>query len=325
MNLRDLEYVVALAETGRFVAAAAKCHVSQPTLSSQVAKLEAELGVSLFERSRRGVIPSEVGREIVERARTVLQQTRELTERARGARGLLGARLRLGVIPTAGPYLLPHVLPVLRGEYPGLEIYIREALTDQLMEQLRAAELDVVVASPPLGLDGLEHQPLVQEEFVAAVPLNHPLARQSAVRPADFEHQRMLLLEEGHCMRNQTIALCEWSKAHSEVTVQATSVEGLRQMVSLGMGCTFLPKLASIGPFAAAAPTAIRPFRESPPSRTLILIWRRSHPRAGGLRELGQRLGAALAGAAEERSRREPRSAQPAGSTASTSRRPRPP
>lgn len=298
MTLRDLEYVVALADTGQFLAAAAKCHVSQPTLSTQVAKLEAELGVSLFERTRRGVIPSEVGREVVARARAVLVQTRELTEHARGARGRLGARLRLGVIPTAGPYLLPHVLPVLRREYPGLEIYIREALTDQLIEQLRAAELDVVVASPPLALGGLEHEPLIREEFVAAIPLDHPLARQSAVRPADFEHERMLLLEEGHCMRNQTIALCEWSKAHSEVTVQATSIEGLRQMVSLGIGCTFLPKLATIGPFAAATPTAIRPFSEYPPSRELILLWRRSHPRAAGLRELGLQLGTAISAAA---------------------------
>lgn len=300
LTLRDLEYVTALADTGQFITAAERCGVSQPTLSTQVAKVEAALGVLLFERARRGVIPTDAGREVVDRARTILLDVRELTARARAPRAAFGGRLRLGAISTAAPYLVPHILPVFRAAYPGVELYIREGLTEPLLEQLHATVLDVVVVSPPFDGDGLEECELGKEEFVVALPPGHALAAQREVAAADLAAQRILLLEEGHCMRDQALALCEWSRASVDVTVHGSSVEGLRQMVSLGIGCTFLPKLATIGPFADAAPTVIRPLRQPRPTRGLVLAWRRTHPRTGELRALGAILGNAIhAGAAE--------------------------
>lgn len=294
MTIRDLEYFVALAETRHFGQAAERCHVTQPTLSMQIAKLEQELGAKLFERDKRRVSLTDAGRQILARAGSILDGVHEIRELARGLTGGLSGPFYLGVIPTIGPYLLPHLLPELRAIYPDVKLYLREDKTDQLVEQLQHSALDAAILSLPLDTRDLDYTVFFREELVAGLPDSHPLARQKRIAMAELAGEPILLLEEGNCMRDQILNICSGSRPADPEGYRASSVESLRQMVSAGMGCTFLPKLSTIGPFAASSPIAIRSLHSPTPRRDIALVYRKTYPKVGRLKELAEALRARM-------------------------------
>jgi LysR family hydrogen peroxide-inducible transcriptional activator len=288
MNLRDLEYLLALADAGHFGRAAAQCRVTQPTLSMQVAKVENDLGVRLFERGPRHVVPTAAGRKVLAQARVVLDEVRRLRGLAHAPGDPLAGGFRLGVIPTACPYLLPHLLPTLKDRHPRMELFLREEVTGRLLDRLHAADLDAAILSLPLADPSLVVETLLEEAFVAALPPGDPLSRAKYVREEDLAARPLLFLEEGHCMREQTLRLCGRPRQSGHVPFQAGSIESLRQMVSAGIGCTLLPALAAEGPFAAATPLVLKPFAPPAPTRTLVLAWRRSFPQGPTLHALAR-------------------------------------
>ncbi len=290
MNLRDLEYILALAEAGSFGGAATRCRVTQPTLSTQVAKLESELGVQLFERASKRVAPTTVGRSIIEQASVVIDEARRLREIARVAEDPLAGPFHLGVIATAGPYLMPYLLPFFKQHHPRLELYVREDLTHRLLQRLHTLDLDAAILSPPIDDRSLATATIVFEEFVAALPPGHPLAARERLDEEDLAAERLLLLEEGHCLRDQTLLLCDRVRNRSHVEFQTSSIESLRQMVAAGIGCSLLPIFATVGPFAEGSCVVLRRFTPPAPGRELVLAWRRSSPHNDVLRSLAETL-----------------------------------
>ena len=213
MNLRDLRYLIALADLRHFGRAAEACHVSQPTLSTQVRKLEEELGVALVERAPRQVMLTPAGRDIVERARRILADVEQMRETARRATDPEAGTVRLGIFPTLGPYLLPHVVPGLRARFPRLELLLVEEKTEVLLAMLRDGRLDAAVLALPVHEDWIEAEFLFEEPFMLAVPATHPLAHRHGLRLADLSDQHLLLLEDGHCLRDQALEVCTLSGA----------------------------------------------------------------------------------------------------------------
>ena len=298
MNVRDLEYALALRAAGQFGRAAQRCGVSQPTLSTQVAKLEASLGVRLFERGPRGVTATPVGDRVLDKARGVLDAVEQLRAEACESEMRWQGPLRLGVIATAGPYLMPHVLPAIAKHQPDAKLLIREGLTASLLERLSHLELDAAIVSPPIAAVGLVTETLGVEPFVLAVPRAHPLAQRDEVGLSDLADESLLLLEEGHCLRAQSLGFCPTDGQPHE-SFQASSLESLRQMVAAGIGPTLLPRLAATGSQAKLRGMVLRPFTEPAPSRTLSLVWRRSSPRGTALRALAEAIRVPLGKALE--------------------------
>jgi len=277
MNLRDLHYLVALAEHRHFGRAAEACFVSQPTLSTQIRKLEDELGVALVERTPRRVLLTEVGRDIVAHARGVLAEVEQIKGIARRTLDPEAGTLRLGIFPTLGPYLLPHVVPQLHQRFPRLELLLVEEKTEELLHRLREGRLDAALLALPVHDDGLHAEFLFEEPFVLAVPQGHPLAARPALKLADLDGQHLLLLEDGHCLREQALAVCQLAGAGEKNGFRATSLETLRQMVAAEVGITLLPTLAVKPPVARLPNVRLVPFRgKHPPSRRIAMLWRKS-------------------------------------------------
>lgn len=294
VNLRDLHYLVALADERHFGKAAARCFVSQPTLSSQIRKLEEYLGVPLVERLPRRVTLTEIGARIVERARRVLQESDAIVELAKTDRDPLAGALRVALIPTVGPYLLPHVVGRLKRELPRIRLMLYEYQTGPLLEKLRGGEIDVGILALPVPLDGLESQPLFDEPFTLAVPANHPLAARDKVRVEDLKGETLLLLEDGHCLRDQALEVCSRVRVNEEQDYRATSLETLRQMVAAGHGVTLLPQLAADAPVGTARGLRIKPFAKPVPVRTIGTVWRRSTTRGKAIEAVGAAIRAAM-------------------------------
>jgi LysR family hydrogen peroxide-inducible transcriptional activator len=284
LSLRDLEYVVAVADENHFGRAAERCNVSQPTLSVQVRKLEESLGLVLFERSNRRVLLTPAGQIIVRQARAVLAEAQRLLALASEGRGApLTGRLVLAAIQTLGPYLFPLVLRLLRQEFPLLSLALSEARTAEILEGLRDGRVDAALVSLPLPTSGLTISPLFVEPFWLACPADHALARGGALRATDIAGPDLLLLDEGNCLRDQTVAACG---ASSSAGRHATSLETLRSMVAAGAGYTLLPALAlPAGPDPSGL-IVTRSFDADGPGRTIALAWRSSDPRAAGLQHL---------------------------------------
>ena len=277
MNLRDLHYLVALAEHRHFGRAAEASFVSQPTLSTQIKKLEDELGVALVERTPRKVLLTETGREIARRARGVLSEIDEIKAIAQRTRDPESGSLRLGVFPTLGPYLLPHLVPLVRTRFPRLELLLVEEKTEQVIRMLREGALDAGVLALPLHEDSLQSEFLFEEPFVLAVPEDHPLAgKKQRLKLSDLEDENLLLLEDGHCMRDQALEVCQLAGAGEKAGFRATSLETLRQMVAANVGITLLPTLAIKPPVARTDNVHLIEFAGHPPSRRLALVWRKS-------------------------------------------------
>ncbi len=276
MKLRDLQYLVALAEHRHFGHAAEACFVSQPTLSTQIRKLEEELGVVLVERAPRKVLLTDVGEEIVARARDVLHQTEQIRTIARQSHSPDSGSLRLGIFPTLGPYLLPHVVPRIHQAFPALELLLVEEKTEEVLVRLREGKLDAGILALPLGDDSLHEEVLFEEPFLLAVPTSHPLATCENVALADLADENLLLLEEGHCLRDQALEVCRLASGGERRGFRATSLETLRQMVAAEVGITLLPTLTVNPPVAPMDSVRLLPFRGRPPHRTLALVWRKS-------------------------------------------------
>jgi len=288
MTLQELRYIVALADKGHFVRAAEACNVGQPTLSTQLKKLEDYLGVTLFERNKHQLIPTPIGEEILERARVALAAVEQIRDLARRGIDPMNGPLRLGVFPTLGPYLIPHLLPVIRQTYPQLHLFLREDLTSNLLDRLRHGRLDVLLLALPVRGDDVVVAPLFREAFAVALPTDHPLAAKQEIEEKDLAGANVLLLEEGHCMRDQALEICGTTPSDEREELKATSLETLRQMVAAGVGCTLLPALAA-APGAgsiARGMVQIRPFARPVPTRTIGLVWRRNYPREATVRGL---------------------------------------
>lgn len=244
LTLRDLQYVVAVADHGHFGKAARACHVSQPALSGQIKKIEEYLGVALFERSVRRVSTTEVGQAVVQQARVVLEEAEKILSAAKTTREPLAGPFRLGAIATLGPYLMPYLLGPLRKAFPKLELRLKEGLTDNLLEELRAGQLDAVLAAQTFDAEGLHVIPLFTEPFLLTVPKNHPLEHKDSVKISDLKASEMVLLEDGHCLRDQTIAICPPNRRGNIKEMHVTSLETLRHLVASGAGYTLMPILA---------------------------------------------------------------------------------
>lgn len=301
MTLQELRYLVALADKGHFVRAAEHCNVGQPTLSTQLKKLEDYLGVILFERNKHRLQPTPVGDRIIERARKVLAVVDEIRDLAIGDHDPMHGPLRLGMIPTLGPYLIPHLLPAIRSTFSDLHLFLREDLTSNLLERLRHGSLDALLLALPVRGEELEVMSLFREAFVIALPKGHALASQRFVRESALHGENVLLLEEGHCMREQALAICGATASDQREELKATSIETLRQMVAAGVGCTLLPRLAAT-PGAGSIDNGmveIRRFKVPEPTRTVGLVWRHRYPREATIRCLGELIRDNLPGVVE--------------------------
>ena len=275
MNLRDLRYLVAVADHRHFGRAAEACFVSQPTLSTQIKKLERELGVELIERTPRQVMLTAPGERVVERARIVLAEADSIRRIAQQANDPESGTVRMGLFPTIAPYLLPHVVPHLRERFPNLELLLVEEKTEVILERLRDGKLDLGVLALPITDLGLQKAPLFREDFVLAVPAGHRLADiDGPLHLGDLQGENVLLLEEGHCLRHQALSVCQLAGANEHTEFRATSLETLRQMVAAGVGVTLLPELAVQPPVPMSPAIRILRFAEPAPSRELALFWR---------------------------------------------------
>ena len=297
MNIRDLRYLVALADHKHFGRAAEACFVSQPTLSTQIKKLEEELEVILIERAPRRVMLTPVGREVAERARRILSDVEQLREAARRATDPEAGAVRIGLFPTLGPYLLPHVVPLIRQRFPRLELLLVEEKTEVILRMLREGRLDAGVLALPLHDEQLHVEPLFEEPFVLAVPEGHHLAGDGPLSLDDIANESLLLLEEGHCLRDQALDVCHLAGAEEKPEFRATSLETLRQMVAADVGITLLPVLAVQPPVPRSPSIRLLPFSGRAPSRRIAMVWRRSSALdafLGKLAEIMRSLPAAL-------------------------------
>lgn len=284
MNLRDWEYFVAVADHKHFGKAAEACHVTQPTLSAQLKKLEGYLGVELVERDNRHVWLTPVGQEMAVRARRLLQEAEGLKQLARSQFNPLAGDIRLGAFPTLAPYFLPLVLPKVKKKLPELRVYLVEDKTQMLIHQLQQGELDAALLALPVTRDQLDVIPLCKEDFLLAVPSQHPLARRKLISFDDLQGQNLMLLEEGHCLREQALSVCQLAGAGENTTFRASSLETLRQMVVSGLGVTLMPAMAVNNNH-----DGIRYLKfEEPPTREIGLVFRRSDWRLPLWQQLAQ-------------------------------------
>ena len=283
MNLKDLKYLVALADTGHFGKAAARSFVSQPTLSAQLKKLEQYLGVKLVERQPKNLQLTEVGKQVVVRARRMLDEGEEIIALARSNTDPLAGQLKVALIPTIAPYLLPRVMQKLRKSLPNLRLMLYEYQTESLLKRLRDGEIDLGIMALPAPQDGLESRALYQEAFTVALPSNHPLTAKSSIKVQDLKGQTLLLLEDGHCLRDQALEVCSRVEVREAEDFRATSLETLRQMVVAGLGITLLPELAVESPFGSQRGMSIRQFGKPAPTRTVGAVWRKSSTRAAAI------------------------------------------
>lgn len=287
MNLRDLRYLVALDEHRHFGRAAEACFVSQPTLSTQLRKLEEELGAPLIERAPREVFFTDAGKAVLQQAREILERAEQIRAVARQAGGPGVGTLRLGIFPTLAPYLLPHALPQVQARFPQLELLLVEEKTEEILSRLRAGRLDAVIVALPVPDDGPFHTEfLFEEPFVLAMHASHPLASRRVVSFEDLSRQQLLLLEEGHCLRDQALEVCHLSGAQERTGFRATSLETLRHMVAAGVGVTLLPVMATKPPVARAEGVRLVRFRKPVPHRRIAMLWRATSPNGDFLGEL---------------------------------------
>jgi LysR family hydrogen peroxide-inducible transcriptional activator len=287
-TLRQLRYFVTLAETQHFGQAATRCHVTQPALSMQIKELEIALGVPLIERARRGALLTPAGREVARRARAILRAVQDLADLARKHADVLSGPLRVGVIPTVGPYLLPGVLPRLHDVFPALQLSLRETQTAVLIRELLAGALDLLILALPLEEPEIEELPLFDDVFALALPAQHPLGARRSVAQTDLGGEHLLLLEEGHCLRDQTLAVGQAAGASALDDFRASSLATVVQMVANGYGCTILPELALPVEVGDRQGIHVVPFRDPPPVRTVGLAWRRTSPRRDEFVAFGQ-------------------------------------
>lgn len=289
-TLRQLQFLTALRAEGSFVAAADMVGVTQPTLSAGIKELELALGAVLVERGRQGAILTPAGEEAAERASRALGEVEELVRAVQAAGEPLSGVFRLGAIPTIAPFLLPRALPLLKRKFPKLRLQMREDLTGRLVEALRARTLDAAVIALPYEAQGIALAPVAEDEFLLACPEDHPLAHRENLTPELLKREEVLLLEDGHCLRDHALAACRLPGNRRSSEVGATSLHTLVQMVGGGMGVTLLPKIAAEAGAASAAHVAVRPFAEPMVGRSIGVAWREGSQREAEARMLAAAL-----------------------------------
>ncbi len=273
MNLRDLKYIVAVAERRSFIKAAENCFVSQPTLSTQIKKMENDLGVKLFERTNKKVMLTEVGKGIVVSAQAILDEIERMKGLAAHAQDPLAGELRLGAFPSLASYLFPDLVLAIKEALPKIKLILVEEKTDTLTSQLKRGEIDAAFLALPIEEAALTSQPLFDDAFKLAVTPDHPLVKKQVISAFELQEQPLLLLDEGHCMRDQALQFCQWSGAHEQLGVRAASLETLRQMVIAGTGVTLMPEIAIR---KEDKDICYIPFQKPAPKRTIGLVWRKS-------------------------------------------------
>lgn len=294
-TLKQLRYLVALAEHQHFGRAAEACFVTQSTLSAGIQELEALLDTALVDRGRRGVIFTSVGEAVLQRARKLLSDAEELVEEAAAGREPLSGRLRMGVIPTIGPFLLPRILPALREAYPALKLYLTEDRTERLVEQLKDGALDIVLLALPYEAGDVDTAVIAEDRFYFACLPDHPLAQRNLVPAEALKGESLLLLEDGHCLRDHALAACRLESSRNAQGFRATSLHTLVQMADNGLGVTLLPKLALDGKLLDGTRLVARPMDDPEATREIGLIWRRGTARRAEFQLLADFLKARMA------------------------------
>lgn len=282
-TLRQLQYLKLLSEHGSFSRAAENAHVTQPTLSAGIQELEKILGAPVVDRARSGVILTAAGQEAVRRAEDILARAEDLVQAARGAGQPLAGRFRLGVIPTVAPYLLPRALPVLRDRFPKLKLFLREDLTQRLIGALKAGALDAALIALPYDMSGLDWAHVEDDELLAAAPANHPMAASIRVDPDSLRGDDLILLEDGHCLRDHALAACGLEPPKGvgeEESFAATSLPTLVQMIGSGLGVSFLPAMAVQAGLTDKAAVTVRPLATEYSSREIVVAWRAGSSRS---------------------------------------------
>jgi LysR family transcriptional regulator, hydrogen peroxide-inducible genes activator len=276
MNLRDLNYLVAVADLRSFVQAAEQCCISQPTLSTQIKKMEESLGIKIFERSNKKVLLTEIGEQIIAAARRVLLEVECIEEVAKNAQNPYAGNFRLGAFPTLSTYIFPGLVPLIKEGLPKLRLILIEEKTDLLIAKLKLGKLDAAMLAMPVKEDFLIGEKLFDDEFQLAVADDNPLAGKAVITQSDLAKQQLLLLDEGHCLRDQALQICQVNGAEEQQDVRATGLETLRQMVRAGTGITFMPRIA-----IKKSEPGIQyiPFKEPVPKRTIGLFWRKTSSR----------------------------------------------
>lgn len=273
-SARQLSYLIALVETGHFGRAARKCAVTQSTLSAGIKELEAILGVTLIERTKRNVVVTPLGRTIAARGREAIHYLEDLVDLARAGKGELAGPLNLGIIPTIAPYLLPRLVTETARAFPRLKLFVREEQTAPVLARLRSGELDLALIALPYDTEGLDVAEIGEEDMVVCMPASHPLAARKTVREADLKDVPLLMLEGGHCLRDHALAACRIPERALKEVFQSTSLPTLVSMVAGGLGLTLLPRMAVARELAGRGDLVVRPFEKSHPTRTIALVWR---------------------------------------------------
>lgn len=293
-TLRQLEFLCAVADQGSFSKAAETCHVTQPTLSAAIKEIESLLGVQLIEREARGASLTRAGEAAVERARSVLSDSADLVAAARQAGAPLSGPFRLGAIPTIAPFLLPRTLKALRQAHPSLKLYLREDQTERLLEALRTRQLDAALIALPWEANGIETLDLFDDEFLLVAPSGHSLMHSDKLASNDLADEDVLLLEDGHCLRDHALSVCRLPARRGGADVTATSLPTLVHMVAGGLGVSLLPKLAIDAGVTSGADVELRPFNTPLIGRRIGIAWRTGSPRAAEAQMIGEVVRAAL-------------------------------
>lgn len=295
-TLRQLQFLVSIADKGSFSRAAQACHVTQPSLSAAIKETEALLGLQLVEREARGARLTAAGGVVVARARRVLAEAQDLVAVAREAGAPLTGEFRLGAIPTIAPYVLPDTLSKLRKNYPDLKLYLREDQTDRLLEALRNRTLDAALIALPWEAPSIESISLCEDEFLFVGPPDHELSKKAALHLTDLADHDVLLLEDGHCLRNHALSVCALPAGRNGAEVSATSLQTLVQMVAGGLGVSLLPKVAVEAGLGLGPDVSVRTFDEPVFGRSIGIAWRAGSPRAQEAKLIGEIVKDALSG-----------------------------
>lgn len=293
MTLSELRYIVAVARERHFGRAARSCFVSQPTLSVAVKKLEEELDVTIFERGSNEVVLTPIGKKIVDQAQLVLESAGKVKQIAQSGGNHLSEPLRVGVIFTIGPYLLPHLIPILREQVPEMPIIVEEGFTADLRVKLKQGSLDLIIVSNPFDEPGVDTQVVYNEPFVVVVPISHAIASKDTVRSNDLKNETVLLLGQGNCFRDQVLSECPSCKAggeHDELqkSLESGSIETIRHMVASGVGVTVLPCTAAGAEEYSRRLLSVKRFKDITPTRDVILAWRKGFPRGRAVDAVSQ-------------------------------------
>jgi LysR family hydrogen peroxide-inducible transcriptional activator len=287
-TLKQLKYLCSVAENQHFGQAAKACYVSQSTLSAGIQELEETLGVSLVERNNRNVLLTTIGKDVVDRAHDILVDVEDLVSMCAAAGEPFSGKMRLGVIPTIAPFLLPRLLRKLRSEHPDFKLFIREDLSQNLLDALYAGELDVLLLALPFPAENVDVMSLLDDDFLLASPPEHPLSRKKNVRTTDLKGESLLLLEDGHCLREHALEACKLRDSQISIPYQATSLSTIVQMVANGIGITLLPSMSVEAGITAGTDLVVQPFDQPGVAREVGLMWRKKTPRQTEFRMLGE-------------------------------------